>query len=348
MSTNKRVRYGLTFLALAALASGAVAQEDGGEPAAAPVKPRPAEIMPRADRSLLLDVTRVGTRYIAVGDRGHILASKDGKNWTQVPVPVRAALTAVYFVDEQNGWAVGHDAVILATRDGGRTWALQNFEPELEKPFLDVYFLDPQRGFAVGAYGFFYATGDGGQSWSEVEAPALRDDEYHLNSIVRLRNGDLFIAGEFGMLGLSKDDGQTWTRLTPPYDSSLFGALPYGDAGVLIFGLRGNAFYASDVAAVPELTEDYDPLTTSEDDLSGKGWTVLNTNTVASLFGGTALKGGDMALVGLNGKVLRVSGDASQVQQLGTSTGKALSAAVPLDGRLIVVGESGIEQVELR
>src|SRR5690606_40556522 len=132
-------------------------------------------------------------------------------------------LTAVTFADENNGWAVGHDAVILHTADGGETWTLQNFEPELEKPFLDVLFLDAQRGLAIGAYGLFYSTADGGQTWSEVETP-IREDEWHFNAITRLNNGTLLIAGETGTLAMSTDEGLTWTALESPYDSSLFGA----------------------------------------------------------------------------------------------------------------------------
>src|SRR5690606_23612359 len=70
---------------------------------------------PLAVTSLLLDVTHAGKRLVAVGDRGHILFSEDaGRNWVQARVPSRQLLTAVYFVDDKHGWAVGHDAQILA------------------------------------------------------------------------------------------------------------------------------------------------------------------------------------------------------------------------------------------
>ena len=59
---------------------------------ALPPQPYPAEIMPRADKDLALDVTWTGERYLAVGDRGHILVSDAGRDWVQVNVPVRAAL----------------------------------------------------------------------------------------------------------------------------------------------------------------------------------------------------------------------------------------------------------------
>jgi hypothetical protein len=127
-------------------------QEEAAEAPAVPVKPWPSEMASLASRSLLLGVSNTGKHLIAVGDRGNVVVSNDGENWAQVQVPVRATLTAVEFADQNNGWAVGHDAVILHTKDGGKTWQLQNFAPELERPFLDVLFTDASRGMALGAY----------------------------------------------------------------------------------------------------------------------------------------------------------------------------------------------------
>src|ERR1700712_4101634 len=108
----------------------------------------------KASRSLLLDVTHAGKRVVVVGDRGHILYSDDqGKTWVQAKVPTRQLLTAVYFVDEQHGWAVGHDAQILASGDGGATWSKQFEDLKREAPLLDVWFKDLSTGIAVGAYG---------------------------------------------------------------------------------------------------------------------------------------------------------------------------------------------------
>lgn len=300
-------------------AEGAAAEE--GEAPAVEVKPRPAEKMPLTPKSLLLDVVRNNGTFVAVGDRGGIILSRDGKNWEQVDVPVRAALTAVHFPDEQHGWAVGHDAAIVATADGGKTWALQHFQPDLEKPLLDVLFLDASRGFAVGAYGLLLQTADAGKTWTEVDAPSIREEEVHFNALARLGNGNLFIAGESGMLAVSADEGKTWTRLKSPYDSSYFGALPVGDKGALVFGLRGNVYLAQDVRGA---------------------WKKVDTQSVASMFGGTVLPSGELAMVGLNGVIFIVD-TAGTVRSLQMPTGTPLSAAIPLDGGLLAVGESGVQ-----
>jgi photosystem II stability/assembly factor-like uncharacterized protein len=86
----------------------------------------PARIMPKAMQSLLLDITDVGQRLVAVGDRGHVLYQDAPRGeWQQAPVPVRQMLTALCFSGPDRGWAVGYDGVVIATIDGGKSWHAQ-------------------------------------------------------------------------------------------------------------------------------------------------------------------------------------------------------------------------------
>ncbi|WP_028080518.1 YCF48-related protein [Solimonas soli] len=321
-------------LALGLLSGGAAYAQDegGGDSADKPanqgsVKPMPAEIMPRTPQSLLLDIKNTGAHLVAVGDRGAILVSNDGKNWAQVDVPVRAALTAVAFADPQHGWAVGHDATVVATSDGGRSWKLQNFQPELEKPLLGVLALDAQHVLAVGAYGLMMETKDGGASWNAVDTHGFNDEELHLNSIAKLNNGDLFIAGEQGLLAVSTDAGATWKKEDSPYEGSYFGVLPHGEKGALIYGLRGNVYLSDDARA-------------------GR-WSKLETGTVASMFGGAAVPGDGEVLVGLNGLVMLVSGKG-QPTLVQAPAGTPLSGVLPYGNDLLLaVGESGVQAIKL-
>jgi photosystem II stability/assembly factor-like uncharacterized protein len=310
---------------LLAASSLALAQDAPSAAQAKDLKPRAAELAPRAAKSLLLAVTRAGERFVAVGDRGTILLSADGEQWEQVAAPVHAALTAVSFADANTGWVVGHDASILHTADGGKTWKLQNFQPELSKPVLAVLALDAQRAFAMGAYGLFLQTADGGATWSEVDAPAILEDGLHLNSMIRLGNGELFIAGETGLLGVSAD-GASWKRLKLPYEGSLFGALPRGDKGALVFGLRGNVLYS--------------------DDVRGGKWTKVDTQTVQSMFGGATLPDGNAALVGADGEMLLV--DAAGAARKTHSPHGTLAGVLPQNGSLLVVGENGVGRIALK
>lgn len=324
----------------------AAADESSGSsevPAAAPsapVKPRPSETLALTSKGLILDVTNTGKHLVAVGDRGAIIVSNNGADWAQVQTPVRSPLTAVSFADEMNGWAVGHDAVILATKDGGASWTMQNFAPELEKPFLDVIAIDASNVMAFGAYGLLYKTNDGGTSWAMVEAPEIRGDELHFNGVAKLGNGSVLAVGEQGMLGLTSDGGTTWTKLTSPYDGSYYGALPLGDAGALVYGLRGNVYRTADVLNGP--------------------WTQVQTNTVSSFFGAATLPEGGVALVGLAGAVLKldasdngtklrvkVRGKDALGRELDKDVTGSFSAAAPFAGGLLVVGEQGVQSLKL-
>ncbi|HSP90628.1 MAG TPA: YCF48-related protein, partial [Vicinamibacterales bacterium] len=234
-------------------------------PAAAAGQPGEAReravIAPLASTSLLLDAAVRDGRVVAVGERGHILVSTDeGRSWRQADVPSRALLTAVYIHDARLGWAVGHDEVVLRTRDGGATWERVHNAPENERPLLDVWFADARNGLAVGAYGALIATRDGGDTWTRGVVHG--EDDFHLNQIAAAADGTLFLAGEAGRLFRSDDKGATWQPLPSPYEGSFFGLLPRTDGSLLAFGLRGHLFRSPD---------------------GGRSWTPIATGTEETL-----------------------------------------------------------------
>jgi photosystem II stability/assembly factor-like uncharacterized protein len=313
-----------------ALAAAAALGDDGAAPAvaAAPPGPGPALTVEHAETGLLLGIADTGERLVAVGGNGDIVVSDDGQRWAQVPSPVDVTLTAVAFADSRNGWAVGHDAVILHTADGGHSWTLQNFQPDLNAPLFSILALDAQRAFAAGAFGTLKATVDGGASWTDVNAEAISADKLHLNAITRLANGDLFVAGEHGLAALSSD-GRNWRRLESPYEGSFFGVQPWGSQGVLAFGLRGNIYAMADARL-------------------GR-WQKIEAQTTSSLFGGLAIPDGKAVLVGGDGELVAVDGSGN-ARRLGIGAGgkgqaKAYAALVGYRNGLVLAGEAGITRI---
>ena len=278
---------------------------------------------PLAIESLLLDGAAAGERLVVVGDRGHILVSTDGgSGWKQARAPTRALLTAVHLHDERIGWAVGHDAVILRTDDGGATWRMQHHAPEEERPLLDVWFRDAHNGFAVGAYGYFLATEDGGETWN---AHAVSEDDFHLNALVPAGDGRLFLAAEAGIAYRSDDGGATWLELPSPYAGSWFGGLALGVDRVLLSGLRGHLFRSDD---------------------AGESWVRIPTGTNATLTGAVRLPSGTILVTGLEGTLLtsRDEGQSVSFERLPARDG--ISAALPLaDSGILLVGEFGIRRL---
>jgi photosystem II stability/assembly factor-like uncharacterized protein len=283
------------------------------------ILPETGPIGETARRVLLTDAVHLGNRIVAVGDRGYILYSDDqGTHWSRAKSPAAPLLTAVQFHDAKNGWAVGHDTVILATADGGVTWTQQFSAAAEQRPLMDVLFASPQQGIAIGAYGAYYETGDGGKSWN---ARKVLDDDKHLNAIVRLADGKLVILGEAGTILTSADAGKTWTAVPSPYKGSLFGGVVADDGALIAFGLRGRIYRSSD---------------------AGKTWKQVDNASQATLMGGARLPDGAIVLVGAAGMVL-VSRDNGQSFQRVDSGGTRALAGVTLGApnTILVLGEGG-------
>jgi photosystem II stability/assembly factor-like uncharacterized protein len=284
---------------------------------------------PKAAKSLMIDVVHAGKRLVAVGDRGHILYSDDqGTTWAQAKVPTRQLLTAVFFADDQHGWAVGHDAQILATTDGGLSWTQQFQDLKREAPLLDVWFKDASNGFAVGAYGALIETTDGGKTWDDVSDRLDNEDQFHLNAIAQVKDAGLFIVGEQGSMFRSHDEGQTWEKLEGPYEGSLFGVIGTAQAQTLLaYGLRGNLFRSTDFGSTWEPVE-------------------LNATRGAlefGLSGATLLDDGSIVVVGNGGSVVVSHDDGLTFSVFNRPDRISLSAVTAAgNGNLILVGQGGV------
>ncbi|CAI8709834.1 WD40/YVTN/BNR-like repeat-containing protein [Pseudomonas sp. IT-P176] len=283
----------------------------------------------KSAKGLMLDVVHAGKRLIAVGDRGHILYSDDqGSTWTQAKVPSRQLLTSVFFIDDQHGWAVGHDAQILASADGGVTWTKQFEDLKREAPLLDVWFKDASNGFAVGAYGALLETTDAGKTWEDVSDRLDNEDQYHLNAIAAVKDAGLFIVGEQGSMFRSADWGQTWERVEGPYEGSLFGVIGTAQPSTLLaYGLRGNLFRSSDF---------------------GSSWEPVELKAARGalefgLSGATLLEDGSIVIVGNGGSVVR-SNDDGQTFSVFNRPDRISVAGVTAagNGNLILVGQGGV------
>ncbi|WP_298440061.1 YCF48-related protein [uncultured Ferrimonas sp.] len=306
-------------------------------------------IASKATSAPILDMAYNGTKMIAVGDRGHLLAFIDDQ-WQQLSTPSQALLTAVTFKGK-NGWAVGHDATILTTTDGGYTWQLKQQFPDLDKPLLDVIALSVNNIIAVGAYGLTYRSSDGGNSWTSLyfnellhpddqlyldelkaEDEALYLDERsamlpHFNRIVPLRSGKLVMVGEMGLIALSDDGGASWQNQEPFYDGSLFDLLETKSGAWVAIGLRGNIFRSTD---------------------QGQSWQSVRTKVSSTINSATQLRDGTIVMVANNGYLLTSTDDGQTYQTKIEAKGEDLVAvAQQKDGRVIVAGSAGVRWLGL-
>ncbi len=240
----------------------------------------PAIASPLAIQAPINALATAGNRIVAAGQRGHILYSDDGKAWQQAAVPQSVDLTALSFAGDRQGWAVGHQGVILHSTDGGASWSRQAAGKQTAEPLLDVFFEDERRGFAVGAFNQILRTEDGGKTWASWADRVDNPDALHLYAI-RPALGTLFIVGEQGLvLRLDPASGR-FVKLPIPYRGSLFGVAGMPEM-VLVFGLRGNAWRSTD----------------------GTHWTRVETGLSESITSGAVRPDGSVVLASQDGQLL--------------------------------------------
>lgn len=285
---------------------------------------KPAEVLPLADQSLVLSIATVGDSLIMVGERGHVLISEDqGQNWRQIEnVPVNIALTKVVS-SGKHVWAVGHDATIIHSADGGENWELQFYDPEREVPFLSAYFMDENKGYVIGAYGNILSTTDAGKNWDEN----LIDEEldYHLNDITQDSEGNFYIAAEAGYFFRSMDQGETWEAIELPYMGSMFGVVALQNS-VVLYGLRGHVLVSED---------------------QGMTWDEIQAEKPNNLFGSTKIGPNKMLIVGANGSRL-IYNNQKLTQLSGADTGDDYADVIVVGKQVVIVGETGysIQSIE--
>lgn len=303
---------------------------------------------PLASKSLLLDITKVGgTLLVAVGERGHILTSRDAINWQQANVPIQSTLTSVFFINNSLGWAVGHDSSILNTRDGGKNWQIQQYLPAMQKPLLDVVFKDENNGIAIGAYGQFYRTVDGGENWSfefhdEFLLPEdadylnelkLEDNEAYLDERASIlphfnrmyRAGrTLYMVGEIGLIAKSNDFGLTWEAFDEIYNGSFFDVKRTHGGALLISGLRGNVFRSTE---------------------NGISWKGIPTNSTSSINSIVLGDEGYVYLLGNNGAFFISEDDGVSFISRTQDDGKPLISGVWFNGKIVAVSDVGVKTV---
>lgn len=322
-----------------------LAQSDAQEQ---PREPYPSEILPLADQVIFNGIDRAGDYLVAVGARGVVLRSADGKHWRQIKMPVNAMLTRVEFYNNQIGWAVGWDGVILHTTDGGQNWKLVNFDPKWAKPYFDVLPTGPDSATVVGSNGRVMRTSDAGQHWQPVENEVF-GRRLNFYDIQRVGESGRIIAGERGMIARSLDGGETWQMLQPPYNGSFFGALPIGEHGVLMYGLEGEIYYAPDISKLPTLADPmkYSPFTTEQitdpQILAEMGWQRLDNPVDESLFGGLVTPQGFLVFVGVDGNVIygSLAGGTLQLAD-NRPTSEPLSDVLITQDGWVLTGRGGI------
>jgi photosystem II stability/assembly factor-like uncharacterized protein len=202
------------------------------------------------------------------------------------------------------------------------------FGPSL--PLLGLWFGDADNGLAVGAFGQLFQTIDGGKSWATLSARISNPEGLHFNSIAKVGDGSLVIAGEGGKLRRSRDRGASWETLDTGYTGHLYGALaPAGSGKIIAFGFGGTVLVSGD---------------------NGKNWQRVPKRVNKAIVSGVVLPDGAVVLAAGDGHLLVSRDQGANFDLIEGGAGGPVAALLsgPLaTGQLLAVGRGGARTLAL-
>ncbi|HSV71541.1 MAG TPA: YCF48-related protein [Methylibium sp.] len=177
------------------------------------------------------------------GTAGRVLLSRDdGLSWERQATPTADGLQDIAAWTADKAVAVGNNAAIVYTTDGGRKW-LNAVAPRnaVANKLLRVRVDGGESAWAVGEGGSVLVSRDGGATWVGVG----KGEDVAWNDVLTF-GAHVLIAGEFGQLRRSGDAGKSWQSVRSGAQTSLMG-LARDDAGqILAVGVNGTVIASGD------------------------------------------------------------------------------------------------------
>lgn len=291
---------------------------------------RPSRMSPLAAQSPLTDLQRVGDDMVMVGASGHVLVQGAGGSLEQSQVPVDLLLTAVHFVDDKFGWAVGHDGVILHSTDAGKSWSKQLDGRAIGKLMLEwaeseVARLEEASAAAPDDDALSTALDNAYFAVDDARAGVEAGPSRPLLDVWFRSAQEGWAVGAYGMIVHTRDGGQNWTfvsTLENPERLHLNTVLGLADGSLLVAGEGGRVHRSSD---------------------GGQTWEPVRKLTDASLYKLLQVADGRLLALGFGGTLLLSRDQGQNWQSVTLPVRASLYGADELsDGTLLLVGQGGV------
>jgi photosystem II stability/assembly factor-like uncharacterized protein len=170
-----------------------------------------------------------------------------------------ARLLDLWFIDQDNGWAVGEFGGITKITSGSTESPVFTDQRKIgiiTSTLWGVFFLDLNKGWAVGDGGTIIKTTDGGTNWSILTSGTTTN----LKDVHFMDINQGCVVGEGGLILVTTDGGANWSKQTSGVTTTLWSVNFVGSAPGFIAGgdlTNGSGtILRTDIASSVQLTRD--------------------------------------------------------------------------------------------
>lgn len=143
-----------------------------------------------------------------------------GSNWNQSYSYSHASYYSLYFTSHETGFAVGEDALVSRTFDGGDNW-YSNYISSISASgntnfSRSIYFVDSLNGIITGEYGLIFQTTNGGSNWFNQ-----KESINHFYGVHFINENTGYVCGQNGMIMKTINGGSDWNMLNSGFNGDL-------------------------------------------------------------------------------------------------------------------------------
>ncbi len=231
---------------------------------------------------------------VKIEDDGGAVNSENG--WIPLASGVKEDLRSAFFTDNNTGYAVGFQGIIIKTTNAGTTWTNQkNGTNKYLHQLNSIFFTDSNTGYAVGYSGTIIKTVNGGDVWTP-QVSGLSDDVLQ-QVIFTSYNTGYIICQSSGVLKTT-NGGENWRKLTIEKTGGLYSAFFIDDNTGYVVGQNGSIRKTTDGG-----TTWSKQISGCNDYLVSVYFTDVNTGYVVCQENGTILKTKDGGITWIAQKV---------------------------------------------
>ena len=147
--------------------------------------------------------------FVLTGCSSTGVRMSDSSPWETIQFEDQANALDVDFIDNQNGFLVGSNRLIMETNDGGKTWEKRSLDISSEENFrlLDVDFKG-KEGWLIGQPALVLHTVDAGKNWTRLSLGNKLPGQPYL--VTTVDSGVAELATTAGAIYETLNSGESW------------------------------------------------------------------------------------------------------------------------------------------